>query len=108
MGLRQALRAFFAACEDRRTVEARGMELLRSHLSPTQHEQFKAIGCFEVTGSNSGCRYLIRNASSINIEQLGNDGQCVQNWCFGPEGSLVLRMFCWRKSSHSNVSRGRP
>jgi hypothetical protein len=89
MGLRQALRVFFAACEDRRTIEARGMELLRSHLSPIQRDQFSAVGCFEVTGSDTGCRYLIRNTTSINVEQLGNDGQCVRKWCFIPEGSLV-------------------
>src|SRR5262245_54291109 len=65
------------------------MELLRSHLSPQQRAQFNALGCFEVTGSDSGSRYLIKNSSSINIEQLGADGQCVQKWCFAPEGSLV-------------------
>jgi hypothetical protein len=89
VGLRQALRAFFAASEDRWTVEKRGMDLLRSHLSPTQRARFDAFGSFEVTGNDSGCRYLIRNTSSINIEQLGEDGQCVQKWCFGPEGNLV-------------------
>ena len=89
MGFRQALAAFFAAWEDRYTVEKRGMELLRSHLSPSQRAQFNALGCFEVIGSDSGNRYLIKNTSQINVEQLGSDGKCVHKWCFGPVGSLV-------------------
>ena len=40
MGLRQALRAIFAACEDKPSAEKREMDLLRSHLSPMRRAQF--------------------------------------------------------------------
>ena len=89
MSLRQFLRNLFAACEDRASAEKRGMDLLHSYLSPAQRAQWSALGSFEVTGSDSGCRYIIRNSSSINIEQLGADGQCVRRWCFCPVGNLV-------------------
>ena len=51
--------------------------------------QFDALGFFEVTGSDTGTLYVIRNMSAINVDQLGSDGQCVKKWCFGPEGGLV-------------------
>jgi hypothetical protein len=86
---RQALRSFFAGYEGRRVAEARGMELLLTHLSVTQRAQFNARGRFEVRGSDSSSRYVIRNMSSINIDQLGNNGECIQKWCFGPQGDLV-------------------
>jgi hypothetical protein len=89
MTFRQAFRALFAGSESRWIVEKRAMELLRSHLSPAQRARFDAVGNFEVTGNESGCRYLVRNTGSINVEQLGKNGQCVQKWCFGPEGNLA-------------------
>ena len=82
-------RFLLAACDNLRSAERRGMELLLSHLSSTQLAQFKSAGCFDVTGNDSGCRYRIRDARSINVEQLGLDGQCVRRWCFEPKGNLV-------------------
>jgi len=89
MGLRDAFRALLASFDDRERVEARSMQLLRACLTPGQREQFHAFGHFEVIGIDSGCRYQIRNLSSINVEQLDNDGRCLQKLCFGPTGGLA-------------------
>jgi hypothetical protein len=89
VGVRDLFRAFLASFEDRVIVEERGMRLLREHLDPEQRAQFNAFDHFEVIGSDSGRRYQIKNLSSINIEQLGNDGRCLQKWCFGPAGGLA-------------------
>jgi hypothetical protein len=88
--LLQLLAVVFKPSESRGAAERRARELLESHLSATQLEQFSARGWFEVTGCDTGNRYLIRDFASVNIDQLNSDGQCVRRWCFGPQGHLAI------------------
>ena len=85
----QILAVFFKPFESRGAVERRALELLRSHLTTTQLAQFNALGRFEVTGSDTGTRYVIRNTNLINIDQLNSEGERIQRWCFGPRGNLA-------------------
>jgi hypothetical protein len=87
--LLQILAIFFNPGVARREVERRAYELLISNLSSSQLEQFNSRGRFEVTGSDTGSRYVIRNMTSINIDQLNSRGLCVKKWCFGPQGNLA-------------------
>lgn len=89
MGLLRILAALFEPCESRRVVEQRAYQLLDAHLSSTQRAQFSALGRFEVTGCDTGSRYVIRNLTSININELDCRGECVRKWCFGPKGNLA-------------------
>ena len=89
MSLLQLLAVFFKPCESRRVVEQRALELLESHLSAIQRAQFSSLGRFEVTGGDTGTRYVIRNIASVNIEQLNSHGERVKRWCFGPHGNLA-------------------
>lgn len=74
---------------DRRGVEQRGLELLNAHLSAAQFENFNSHGYFEVSGGDTGSRYVIRNDRTINIDQLDCEGRCVKSWCFFPRGYLA-------------------
>ena len=89
MILLQLLAGLFKPSESPRVAEQRALELLKSHLSDTQLAQFSALGRFEVTGGDTGTRYVIRNFTSINIEQLNSKGESVKGWCFGPQGNLA-------------------
>lgn len=89
MSLLQLLAVVFKPCESRGVAEQRAQELLESHLSATQLAQFSALGWFEVTGSDTGTCYVIRNFTSVNIDQLNSSGECVKRWCFGPQGYLA-------------------
>jgi hypothetical protein len=89
VGVLQVLAALFKPCESRGVVERRALELLESHLSAIQRAQFSSFGRFEVTGGDTGTRYVIRNIATINIEQLNSHGERVRRWCFGPQGNLA-------------------
>ena len=89
MSLLQLLAVVFKPCESRGEAEQRAQKLLESHLSATQLAQFSALGWFEVTGGDTGTRYVIRNFNSVNIDQLNSNGECVKRWCFGPKGNLA-------------------
>jgi len=87
--LLQLLALFFKRRESRHVAEKRALELLESHLSAAQLAQFNSLGRFEVTGCDTATRYIIRNISSVNIEQLNVQGERVKRWCFGPRGDLA-------------------
>ena len=89
MRLLQLLAVLFKPSESPRVAEQRALELLKSHLSDTQLAQFSASGRFEVTGGDTGTRYVVRNFTSINIEQLNSKGEPEKGWCFGPQGNLA-------------------
>jgi hypothetical protein len=89
MRLLQVLAVFFERRDSRRMAEQRALALLETHLSAAQLAQFRSLGRFEVTGSDTTTRYVIRNISSINIEQLNAQGERVKRWCFGPRGDLA-------------------
>jgi hypothetical protein len=75
--------------EDRAAAHARGLKLLREHLSPAQLAEFDECGYFEVTGGQTGRRYRIRSGTQMNIERLGKRGKIVHGLCFVPDGNLV-------------------
>ena len=70
-------------------AEARGLELLRSNLSPAQSAQFAKHQCFDVIGGKTGNRYRIRHGRQMNVEQLDRRGRRICGWCFFPRGGLV-------------------
>jgi hypothetical protein len=65
------------------------MGLLRSWLTPEQHEQWAARSEFEVIGCDTGTRYRITCRAVMNIHQLDPAGRTVKQWCFAPEGCLA-------------------
>jgi hypothetical protein len=69
--------------------EVRGIKLLREWLSAEQLVQFNKCGYFEVTGSQSGKRYLIRYGAATNIIELDQHGRRKTGWCFVPNEPLV-------------------
>jgi hypothetical protein len=74
----------------RQQAEERGVALLRSWLTPEQDRQWAAHGYFEVVGCDSGTRYRVTHATVMNIHQLNPKGRSVAQWCFAPEGDLVI------------------
>ena len=80
MRLLQLLAFVFEPCESRGVAEQRAQELLESHLSARQLAQFNTLGWFEVTGGDTGTRYVIRNFTSVNVDQL------VVFWSAGQSG----------------------
>jgi hypothetical protein len=74
----------------RTEADARALALLRSWLTPEQDRQWAARGEFEVTGNDTGTRYLITSRRAVmNVEQLDETGRAVAQWCFAPEGGLA-------------------
>lgn len=90
MRLLHFLAVVFKPSESRGVIEQRALALLQSHLSATQRAQFSALGRFEVTGGDTGTRYVIRNITTVNIDQLNSHGERVKRWCFGPRGNLAM------------------
>jgi hypothetical protein len=88
VGLGQLLKHLFMPF-DFRAVERRAYELLDSHLTDSQRANFRELGRFEVTGGDTGSRYVVRNLTSINIDELDLHGKCVMKWCFVPKGKLA-------------------
>jgi hypothetical protein len=74
----------------RKQAEERGIALLRSWLTPEQDRQWAAHRYFEVVGCDSGTRYRITRGAVMNIHQLNPKGRKVAQWCFAPEGKLVI------------------
>jgi hypothetical protein len=74
----------------RKQAEERGVALLRSWLTPEQERQWTAHGYFDVVGCDSGTRYRIMRGAVMNIHQLDPKGREVKQWCFAPEGELVI------------------
>jgi hypothetical protein len=86
--LLQIFAAFFNSFEERRLAEQRAYDLLASHLTAGQNAQFTTLGRFDVIGSDTNRLYIIRNATTMNIDELDCRGQCIKRWCFGPKGNL--------------------
>jgi hypothetical protein len=66
----------------RRPAERRGIELMRSWLTPEQAEQWNTRGNIEVVGCNTGRRYRITRGTAMNIHELDANGRTVAEWCF--------------------------
>ena len=67
----------------------RAEALLREWLSPQQTEELDARGYFHVVGSESGKRYRIKRGRSMNVIELGGDGDPLVGRCFVPQGRLA-------------------
>jgi len=74
----------------RRQAEERGVALLRSWLTPEQDRQWAVRRYFDVVGCDSGTRYRITRGTVMNIHQLNPQGRKMAEWCFAPEGKLVM------------------
>ncbi|MET4323515.1 MULTISPECIES: hypothetical protein [unclassified Bradyrhizobium] len=85
----RALRLLYGSFIEQNGPEARARRLLRDWLSPEQRAQFDAEGYFEVTGSHTGRRYRIYQASVSNVLEVDEQGQPKIGWCFVPERPLV-------------------
>jgi hypothetical protein len=75
---------------DHRRAEEKGLSLLRSWLTTDQAQQWDCRRHFDVIGSDTGTRYRIRYGAAMNIDQLNSDGKLVAQWCFAPQGNLVV------------------
>lgn len=70
-------------------AQAKGLDLLKSWLTPDQKASYEKHKHFEVKGSDTGKRYRIRHGRQMNIDELDSDGKKVCAYCFLPEGNLV-------------------
>ena len=41
-------------------------------------------------GSDTGTRYRIRYGTAMNVKELNSGGKTIVQWCFMPEGDLVV------------------
>jgi hypothetical protein len=71
-------------------AEEKGISLLRSWLSPEQAELWDSHKHFYVIGSDTGARYRIANGTAMNVEELDSSGKAIVQWCFAPQGHLVV------------------
>jgi hypothetical protein len=69
--------------------EARGLKLLREWLSAKQLAQFNAHGYFDVIGCDTGKQYRIHYGSSMNIDELDDQGRPRIGYCFVTDRPLV-------------------
>jgi len=76
--------------EARRQAEGKGVALLRSWLSAEQAGQWDSHKEFDVVGSDTGTRYRIRCGTAMNVHELDSAGRAVIQWCFAPQGDLVV------------------
>jgi len=86
---REALLRIFGVIRATPEAEARGLRLLREHLSPVQRERHERYGYFDVRGGDTGRHYRIKNGFQLNVEQLDNKGRTTAVLCFMPAGNLV-------------------
>ena len=70
-------------------AQKKGLDLLRSWLTPEQNKQYDEHQYFEVIGSRTGKRYRIRHGRQMNIEEIDDKGKRVRGICTLPEGGLV-------------------
>jgi len=76
--------------EDQVGAEEKGISLLRSWLSLEQATLWDSHKHFCVVGSDTGVRYRIRYGTAMNVEELDSSGKTVVQWCFAPQGYLVV------------------
>jgi hypothetical protein len=89
-GVLTGLAITWRAPRDQRRPDEKGMSLLRSWLSPEQAKLWDSHRHFEVVGSDTGTRYRIRYGTAMNVEELDSGGKTIVQWCFIPEGDLVV------------------
>ena len=74
----------------RTEAEKRSHQLLVGNLSPSQCEQYRTRGYFEVVGGNTGTRYRIHRGYQMNVEELDRKGRRIRFLCFMPEGAIPV------------------
>ena len=72
-----------------RTIEQRGLKLLREWLSQEQLAQYNAHKYFEVIGCHTGKRYRIYYGNGANVIELDDAALPRTGWCFVPNDHLV-------------------
>jgi hypothetical protein len=82
------LRAFFSIFEHESPGQ-KGIKLLRDHLTAAQLKQHDELRYFDVIGCDTGHRYRIYHADSMNIDEFDGNGICINRWCFLPKGGLT-------------------
>ena len=70
-------------------AQAKGLELLKSWLTPEQAASYEKTKSFEVVGSDTKKRYRIKHGRQMNIELLDAKGNRKCGYCFLPHGALV-------------------
>jgi hypothetical protein len=90
LGLLTGLAICSRGREDRSRAEEKGIALLRTWLTPEQAKQWDSHKRFDVIGSDTGTRYRVKYGAAMNIDELNSDGKVVAQWCFGPQGNLVV------------------
>src|SRR2546429_6671673 len=102
-GFRQAVRELLSAiatnepsryttrwCRARTEAEKCSHQLLVGNLSPSQCEQYRTHGYFEVVGRDTGTRYRIHHGYQMNVEELDPRGRHIRWLCFLPEGRIPV------------------
>ena len=90
LGLLTGLAICARGREDHSRAEKKGIALLRSWLTPEQSKEWDSYKRFDVIGSDTGTRYRVKYGAAMNIDELNSDGKVVAQWCFGPQGNLVV------------------
>jgi hypothetical protein len=72
-----------------KTIEQRGLKLLREWLSQEQLAQYNAHEYFEVIGCHTGKRYRIYYGNGANVIELDDAALPRTGWCFVPNDHLV-------------------
>jgi hypothetical protein len=85
-----AVLAAWAGRKETRRAEQKAATLLRSWLTAEEVRRWESQKEIEVVGSHTGTRYRIRRAKVMNIDELDAGGRVVRQWCFAPQGNLVL------------------
>jgi hypothetical protein len=70
-------------------AQAKGLELLKSWLTPEQLASYEKTKSFEVIGSDTKKRYRIKHGRQMNIEEIDANGKRVRGLCALPEGGVV-------------------
>jgi hypothetical protein len=76
--------------EERGQAEEKGFALLHAWLTPEQAQQWDSRREFDVVGSDTCTRYRIRYGTAMNVHELDSAGRMVAQWCFAPQGRLVV------------------
>jgi hypothetical protein len=90
LGLLTGLAICARGREDHSRSEIKGIALLRSWLSPEQAKQWDSHKGFDVIGSDTGTCYRVKYGVAMNIDELNSNGKVVAQWCFAPQGNLVV------------------
>ena len=90
LGLLTGLAICARGREDHSRSEIKGIALLRSWLTPEQAKEWDSYKRFDVIGSDTKTRYRVKYGAAMNIDELNSDGKVVAQWCFAPQGNLVV------------------